>query len=175
MQFRILILAVSFFAVAIAMAQDADQSQGSQILSGYKQRLQQALAAGMEQGAVKAIEACQIQAPEIAASLSEDGIRVGRASHRLRNPDNVAPDWVEPILETYLHDPADRESRTVSLGEDRSGYVEPIVLQPLCLVCHGEALADDVAMRIDELYPQDRAVDFRVGDLRGVFWVEYPD
>jgi hypothetical protein len=55
-----------------------------------------------------------------------------------------------------------------------NGYVEPIGIKPLCLACHGEALAPDVAARIGELYPKDRATGFTEGDLRGVFWVEYP-
>ena len=62
----------------------------------------------------------------------------------------------------------------MSLGDDRSGYVEPIVLQPLCLTCHGDSLAPEVAARIQDLYPQDRAVGYEVGDLRGVFWAAYP-
>ena len=61
------------------------------------------------------------------------------------------------------------------LDEGRAGYVEPILLQPLCVACHGEAIEPGLATRIAELYPQDRAVGFRVGELRGVFWVEFPD
>jgi hypothetical protein len=62
----------------------------------------------------------------------------------------------------------------VALPGERSGYVEPIGVQPLCLTCHGESLAPDLASRIEELYPADRAVGYRVGDLRGVFWAEFP-
>ncbi len=81
---------------------------------------------------------------------------------------------MRPILDAYVASPGDREPRTVALPDDRSGYTEPILVQPLCLVCHGEALAPDVAARIEALYPQDEATGFRAGDLRGVFWVEYP-
>jgi hypothetical protein len=62
----------------------------------------------------------------------------------------------------------------VSLPNDRFGYAEPIFLKPLCLTCHGESLAPDVAARINELYPEDRALGFETGDFRGVFWIEYP-
>ena len=99
---------------------------------------------------------------------------MGRTSDRLRNPSNTGPAWVESILEAYLANPSDRDPRTVSLENDRLGYVEPIILQPLCLTCHGDNLAPDVASRIKELYPADRAVGFQVGDLRGVFWIEFP-
>ena len=39
-----------------------------------------------------------LRAPEIAAGLSTDGVRVGRTSHRLRNPANAPRPWMEPVL-----------------------------------------------------------------------------
>jgi len=128
----------------------------------------------MAQGPLEAMGACQLEAPAIAAALSQDGIRLGRTSHRLRNPANSGPDWVSPILADYLADDSDRTPRTVPLPNGRSGFVEPILVQPLCLTCHGTAIAPDVAARIEKLYPDDEAVGFEVGDLRGVFWVELP-
>lgn len=123
---------------------------------------------------MEAIAACQLKAPEIADALSRDGVRVGRTSHRLRNPSNTAPEWVVPILEAYANDQSDWAPKTVALRNSRSGYVEPIILQPLCLTCHGDDLAPEVGSRIKELYPTDRAVGYEVGDLRGVFWAEFP-
>jgi hypothetical protein len=140
----------------------------------FKRALQEALLQGLSQGPVEAIAACQVKAPEIARALSRDGVRLGRASDRLRNPANAAPDWARPILDAYVANPWDRAPRALSLPNGQSGYVEPILVQPLCLTCHGEALAAGVASRIRELYPQDRAVGYRVDDLRGVFWVEFP-
>lgn len=106
--------------------------------------------------------------------MSRDGVRMGRTSHRLRNPANSSPEWVTPLLNAYLDNAADREPHSVKLSDARLGYVEPILLQPLCLTCHGETLASDITARIDELYPDDRATGFEVGDFRGLFWVEYP-
>ena len=162
------------FATGVAAAQEGEPAPGATLLAPFKQRLQGALRDGLAEGPVEAIAACRVQAPEIAGSLSRDGIRLGRTSHRLRNPSNVAPEWVDPILEAYLESPSDRAPRTVTLPGKQSGYVEPILVQPLCLTCHGDDLAPDVAARIQELYPEDRAVGFGVGDLRGVFWIEYP-
>ena len=99
---------------------------------------------------------------------------MGRTSHRLRNPANSAPDWVDVALRTYLDENTDRAPRVVPLPDDREGYVEPIMVKPFCLACHGEILAPDVAAQIKELYPDDEATGFEVDDLRGVFWVEYP-
>jgi len=144
------------------------------LVAHFKRHLQDALRAGLTEGPVEAIAACRLRAPEIASRLSRDGVRVGRTSHRLRNPANAPPDWVRPILDAYLANPSARTPRTTALPNGRSGYVEPILAQPLCLTCHGQALAPDVAARIRELYPEDEAVGFEVGDLRGVLWVELP-
>ena len=167
-------LFVLVFAARATCGQEPEVAQGAELLAPFKQDLQRALLEGLAQGPEEAIAACRVRAPEIAGALTRDGVRVGRASHRLRNPSNAAPDWVAPILDAYASDPSDRAPRTVSLGGNRSGYVEPIVIQPLCLTCHGDNLAPEVASRINELYPTDSAVGYQAGDLRGVFWTEYP-
>lgn len=156
------------------LAADTAPDRGSQTLARYKSELQAALRSGMSKGVNEAIAACQVQAPGIAAKLSRDGVRVGRASHRLRNPANVAPAWVEPVLESYLANPDNRQPRRITLSAGQYGYAEPIVMQPLCTTCHGNAIPDAISARIRQLYPEDQAVGFKEGDLRGVFWVEYP-
>ena len=79
-----------------------------------------------------------------------------------------------PVIETWLAEGADRAPVVVPLPDNRTGYVEPIVTQPLCLACHGSSLAPEIAERLAADYPDDRATGFEVGDLRGVFWAEFP-
>ena len=166
--------AVVTLSLAVGLAQAQEPVPEPDVLGHFKRDLKNALRSGMSQGPVEAMDACRLQAPEIAVALSQSGTRVGRTSHRLRNPANAAPEWVSPILASYLADPSTRAPRSASLPNGRSGYVEPIFVQPLCLNCHGTSLAPDVASKIKQLYPQDEAVGFEVGDLRGVFWVELP-
>ena len=161
-------------AAADESAAESARAKGAALLQPFKQDLMAALREGLAKGPAEAVAACQIRAPEIARALTRDGVRVGRSSHRLRNPDNAAPDWVAPILADFLAHPENQNARVSSLPDGRSGYVEPIVLQPLCATCHGAALAPALSERIKALYPEDRAIGFEVGDLRGVFWVELP-
>ena len=161
-------------AASTIHAQDAELAYGAELLAPFKQDLKKALQSGLAEGPAEAIQVCRVKAPEIAKALSVDGVRLGRSSHRLRNPDNTAPDWVGPIMQRYLDVPTKREPRAVELAENRWGYVEPIMVQPLCLNCHGSELAPDVAAQVSELYPEDRATGFEAGDLRGVFWLEFP-
>lgn len=162
---------------AIAMASSpssTDQARAVEVLGPFKQSLKKALVAGMAEGPVHAVEACQLKAPGIAETASQDGARVGRASHRLRNPANVAPDWVQPILDAWAADASNAGPKQVALDGGRTGYVEPIYVDALCVTCHGAQLAPDVAAKIDALYPDDRATGFDVGDFRGLFWVDLP-
>lgn len=162
------------FAATTSHAQDAELARGAELLAPFKKDLQQALKSGLAEGPAEAIQVCRVKAPGIANSLSVAGVRMGRSSHKLRNPDNTAPDWVSPIMQTFLDDPSSREPLAVGLADNRWGYVEPIMLQPLCLTCHGSELAPGVAEQISELYPEDHAIGFEAGDLRGVFWLEFP-
>jgi hypothetical protein len=153
--------------------------EGRTLLAPFKADLKAALMKGMEGGPAGAIEACRTEAPGIADALSIDGVRMGRSSHRLRNPANMPPGWLAPQMKKWAEqgiraeDVAGVQGTAIRISEDRFGYAEPIFTQPLCLTCHGKELHPDVVARISELYPDDEATGFGDGDLRGVFWVEF--
>lgn len=148
--------------------------KGAALLAPFKTDLKTALISGMEGGPANAIAVCKTEAPHIARELSVDGVVMGRSSHKLRNHENVAPEWVSPIIESFVSNAGTPAPTGVDLGDGRYGYVEPIMTQPLCLSCHGSSLQPDIAAKIGELYPDDEATGFSEGDFRGVFWVEFP-
>jgi hypothetical protein len=96
---------------------------------------------------------------------------MGRTSRRLRNPANAPAAWMEPLLDRYSADAALTAGQAVRVDAHTIGYVEPIRVQPMCLVCHGDAIVPEIAERLDALYPDDDARGFREGDFRGLFWV----
>jgi hypothetical protein len=147
--------------------------RGQAELAPFKQQLMGALKAGLAEGPDQAIDACRVEAPAIAAGLTTEQVNLGRTSHRLRNPENAGPAWATAVLQDYLGQDGDWQPRVVELPDSRTGYVEPIVMQPLCLTCHGSELAAPVASALEALYPEDRATGFAAGDLRGVFWVSF--
>lgn len=150
-------------------------ARGSEIVQPFKTDLKQALTDALQEGAVEdAIEVCQLRAPMIAARVGDESIRVGRTSHRLRNPSNRPEPWMQPLLDKFLSDPQTAGPQAVALDGDRVGYVEPIYVQGMCLACHGENLAPAVANAIDHHYPEDNARGFAAGDFRGLFWAEFP-
>ncbi|MGR8921910.1 MAG: Tll0287-like domain-containing protein [Gammaproteobacteria bacterium] len=171
---RPFLAALLVLAAATTAAEEATAPTPPAVLGEFKRSLMQALQVGMASGIAPAIEACRVAAPELAASLGGEGVRIGRSSHRLRNPDNAPPAWLVPLMDAYLADADDRRPRQVALPDGRTGYTEPILLKPMCVTCHGERLAPDVAEAIAVRYPEDAATGFKAGELRGVFWVEYP-
>lgn len=129
-------------------------------------------AALAQSGGPGGILVCREKAPEIASHVSSQfGIAIGRTSHRLRNPANLPPDWAQPYV-------ADRVSEPVFLAgpSGELGALLPIRLRPECQMCHGpvETIDEEVLAAINEIYPDDRAVGFTEGDLRGWFWAEAP-
>ena len=140
----------------------------------FKERLQGALVSALAEGPENAVKVCRLEAGRIAADLSVDGIRMGRTSHRVRNSDNAPEPWMEPLLAAYQADPGLEEPRGVWLDERTVGFVEPIRLKAFCLSCHGPSVETALLEEIRALYPEDQATGFRVGDLRGLFWVTLP-
>jgi len=144
-------------------------------VGGLKQALGGALRTALADGPEAAIEVCRVAAPRLTEASAKHGLRVGRTSQRLRNPSNAPEDWMLPLLEEYLEaEPRPGSSRTVDLGARGTGYVEPIYLQPLCSVCHGANVEPALLEKIRERYPDDEAVGFEVGELRGLFWAVVP-
>jgi len=139
----------------------------------FKKELKATLVAGMKSGSDKAITACNVEAPNIAARHSDNGIEIGRTSHKLRNLANAPDDWVTPLLAEYVNGTRDTYT-AVLLDNGRFGYVEPIRVEKVCLMCHGSEVAQPIAGRIASLYPDDEATGFNEGDFRGLFWITMP-
>jgi hypothetical protein len=147
-----------------------------ELARSLRQRLVAAMAQG---GAVGAVEVCAREARDIAAAVAaRSGVRVGRASLRLRNPANAAPAWVGTWLAAQGEGPA---ARATSLSRIEAGpagplarVIKPIAVEGLCVTCHGprESIDPRVAEALRRSYPQDRAVGYRPGDLRGALWAE---
>jgi hypothetical protein len=150
------------------------KAAGAEAVLPFKKSLKGALLAGMEEGPITAVSACRVEAPKLAGAASVAGVRVGRASRKLRNPANAVKPWMSSIIDVYETDPERREPAVVAVDAATVGYVEPIFMQPLCLTCHGETLAPELEAKLGELYPDDQATGYEAGDFRGVFWAELP-
>jgi hypothetical protein len=104
------------------------------------------------------------------------GVVVGRTSARLRNPRNAPPAWARgQVAATDGRKAADVPAAAFDLG-DRVGLLRPIEVRRRCLHCHAprQALAEGTRAWLERAYPEDRAVGYAPGDLRGYWWAEAP-
>ena len=153
----------------------AEMDRAQQTLTPFKEELVDALMGTLQDASPgEAIHVCREKAPEIAARLSVNGVRMGRTSHKTRNPANAPESWVEPLLAAYLETPTNTKPRAVYIDDSTLGYVEPIYVMSFCLSCHGPSLEPELAEQIQEVYPDDQATGFKADDLRGLFWVTLP-
>ena len=104
------------------------------------------------------------------------GVAVGRTSARLRNPRNAPPAWaLAHVSGTDGRKAAEVRPVAFDLG-DRIGLLRPIEIRSRCLGCHAarEALSEGTRTWLARAYPDDRALGYAPGDLRGFWWAEAP-
>ena len=136
------------------------------LMGKLKSRLMEVVS---KDGFAAAISVCKEDAPRLAREVSdEQGLAIGRTSHRLRNSANQPPAWAESLVKNEVSKP------TYLTSEKGLAALLPIPTGPLCLNCHGtkEGIPADVLAALQEQYPADEATGFEEGDIRGWFWVE---
>lgn len=155
------------------------RTRAAALIAELKKSLVGAVTQAMGQGLPAAIETCHTQAPALTAAVAREGATIGRATRKPRNPKNEATGWQADALAHFEKLAADKsplagQSFSRVLAGGRIAYAEPLVIQELCLGCHGQALTPEVQAIIAKNYPTDRATGYSLGDLRGVAWVELP-
>lgn len=160
---------------APAVESDPAVERARALAATFKERLLGELRAALADGGpTNAIGVCAERAPAIAAELSVDGVEIGRASHRTRNPANAPEGWLVPVVEAYVASDGDGGPTRVDLPDGRVGWAEPLKVGPPCLTCHGPDVDPALLETIRATYPDDEAVGFEPGSFRGVLWVTVP-
>ena len=132
-----------------------------------------------------AIMVCRDRAPQMAKAASEEtGWSIRRVSLRNRNPRAVPDAWERAALEDFDRraaageSPATLEKAEVVTedGKQSYRYMRALPTQPLCLNCHGspEQLTPAVKEKLKTLYPDDKAVGYRPGEIRGAMTIRKP-
>ena len=138
-----------------------------------KAELKKAMKAG---GPVNALEVCHTEANPIAEkSAKEHNALVSRVSLKNRNPDNAPNDWQRKVLEDFNARAAKGESvnkmgfaEVVEQdGKKQLRFMKALPTGGLCLECHGTNIEADVQEKITALYPDDKAMGYEKGQVRG--------
>lgn len=145
--------------------------------SNLKSELTTAMKAG---GPVEAIAVCNEKAPEIAKQISaQNSMIVSRTSMKNRNPENAPTEWQAKVLQDFETRKANGEDlKTMAFsevveheGKQEFRFMKAIPTGAVCLNCHGADVKPAVMEKIQALYPDDKAIGFSEGDIRGAFVV----
>jgi hypothetical protein len=178
---------IALLGCASAPSPDAAwQAEARQVASTVPPRLLAVLQAEIARGgAAGAVEVCRDKAPAMARTASEEsGWAIRRVSLRNRNPKAVPDAWERATLEDFDRraaagvPPAQLErAEIVSDGGRRlQRYMRALPTQDLCTQCHGtpDRISPAVAAKLAQLYPQDRATGYQVGQIRGAITLLRP-
>jgi hypothetical protein len=129
-----------------------------------------------------AIPVCKDLAPKMAGEIAQQtGWKIKRVSLKTRNSARAVPDaWEKAALEEFDQRAAAAESPAKLEKGERVGneyrYIKALPVQPLCLSCHGPAenLGAPVLEVLQKHYPDDQAVGYSEGQIRGAISLRKP-
>lgn len=159
--------------------QDAHIVKAREAASQLGSRLQQKLKNAIQQeGPVAAINVCAAEAPDIAEQVSEEfGLEIGRRALKVRNPNSQPDDWELEALHYFQSleekgQPIKGTEWYEIINTDNGREFRWSMAIPtggVCLACHGTNINPALKAEIQKLYPEDQAVGFEAGSLRGIF------
>lgn len=136
-------------------------------------------------GPENAIAVCRDKAPQMAKAASEKtGWAIRRVSLKNRNPKAVPDAWERAVLEEFERRAASGEKPTgiekgevVTVdGQKMYRYMKALPTQDLCLQCHGtsDRISPATQAKLNELYPEDKAVGYSAAQIRGAITIRKP-
>lgn len=156
-------------------------NKGNEISQATFKALSEKLTEQMKLGGpAQAIPFCNVEAMPLTQQLSEEyNVTIKRTSDKLRNPENKPSARELEIINDYHKLISDKQEVTPIVEVDinnKKHYYAPIILKGNCLACHGK-VEEFVSVKTDSiiksLYPNDEAIGYNEGDLRGIWSIEF--
>ena len=140
----------------------------------YKNTLIQGL---QHNNLIKALKYCNKEVAQLISKDNEKGFAIKRVSLRPRNKNNYPNLYEKEILEKFnqlsLKDNKKLVLEHSEIIKDKNNnkfvYVKAIRIKEVCLNCHGSNINDDLKKEIEKLYPDDKAINYKLNDIRGAF------
>ena len=161
--------------------------EAKKVSGDFLKRLGETMKGEMQAGGpTAAMKVCRDVAPGFANDVSlQKGWKVTRVGTRTRNHMLGLPDaWEQGVLQDFQERAAKGEQYGdmiyFEVVEEPAGkslrFMKAIGTAPQCIVCHGSntQIAEPVRAQLNSLYPHDRAVNYKPGDLRGAVSIKQP-
>jgi hypothetical protein len=120
-------------------------------------------------------EVCRPVGMRAVAIGKENGWQVRQVASKFRNPDHAPASAQErEVIDLFHRHPEINGLWEQATAEQGAGlnYYRRINVEPSCLACHGTKASRPAFVK--DNYPNDKAFDFKVGDLRGMYAVHLP-
>lgn len=136
-----------------------------------------------DKGVPGAIDFCHLEALPITRKVADKhAVTLRRVSVKNRNPENSPKDMEKTLLDAYAYNSENEIENRPNIQKTEDGevllYTKAITIPGgLCLNCHGEPgkeVSDATFDKIKSLYPEDKALGYKVGELRGMWSISMP-
>ncbi|MBN2869756.1 MAG: DUF3365 domain-containing protein [Campylobacterales bacterium] len=171
---------ISSFLVAAPVSEEHAISKGAAASAALLQKLGGEVKTNMQaNGPVKTVEFCSLNALSLTDQIAkETKTQIKRLSLKNRNPVNAAAGEEKALLEKWEKMVQNGQSLpSHELKKTADGgmvYYKPLLINnEACLKCHGNiAEGSPLTQAIRSTYPEDKAVGYKMGDLRGMIEVK---
>ncbi|WP_244242134.1 Tll0287-like domain-containing protein [Leptospira kanakyensis] len=179
--FRILFLLVLFsFGFGCQWKNPDYESIAITITNEAKTNLVQKLNSKIAEGGTKqAIPFCKLNAIGFTNGLGQkNGVTLRRITNKPRNQSNLLSANEEKIfleIEKLKTPEGVFPNKSITSDDSVTVYI-PIPVMGFCLQCHGNLneIQKTTKQILDQEYPNDKAIGYKVGELRGLFSVQFP-
>ena len=178
-------LIVLFFLITSISNSEASETNKSVILNEAKNLLKDTakqykntLIQGLQHNnLIKALKYCNKEVEQLVSKDNEKGFTIKRVSLKPRNKNNYPNLYEKEILEKLnklsLIDNKDLALEHSDIIKDENNnkfvFVKAIRIKEVCLNCHGSNINNDLKKEIQKLYPDDKAINYKLNDIRGAF------
>lgn len=154
------------------------EEKAEEAIMVFQKALKGELMGAMQKGGPKAaVEICNEKAPQIAEKVGLlENVTISRTSLKVRNPDNQPSDWEKKTLENFEKRKSGGEAIKTMNAYQYDGetftYMKPIPMMGMCAACHGTNVSKSLYEHINKYYPDDAAIGFEPGDIRGAYVIK---
>lgn len=173
--------AIVIIATAVWAQELTPRDRAAAAAAGLGEVLKQLLSEELKKGGFEAaVKSCSESAQIVTEEFArEKGMEIRRVSLKYRNRKDQPDEWEAAKLREWAlagGTPKEAVETVIENGKRYLRYLKPIIIQPMCLSCHGAPgqIPGEVSALLSERYPRDKATGYKAGELRGAFSVTLP-
>jgi hypothetical protein len=164
--------------VSVSAAELTAHATASKAAGQFGQEMRNKLIESLKKnGPSGAIDVCAKDAPTISSRIEHEyGVLIKRTSLKVRNPQNTPDSLEKELLESLsvlLSTGKPLPVGLVAFPNNQHRFYKTVQMEKACLQCHGElnTINELVRKEIAAIYPDDRAIGYKEGELRGIISV----